>query len=123
MVKEKSHIEPTHGKFCTYIPSLPKPASTTRAFSELNRQPLSIKAKINTLIITYWHRLECEELRPVLLNLYLQCKTHKHSFYENISFELRLNRLGRIISDTHSYSRQYLNLCCYKILQTSLNKR
>ncbi len=57
---------------------LPKSNSTTGAFSELNRYPLSIKAKINTL--TYWRRLECEELRPVLLNSYLECKTHNNHF-------------------------------------------
>ncbi len=120
IVKEKSHIEPTHSKFCKYFLGLPKSASTTGVFSELNRYPLSIKTKINTL--TCWHKLECEELRPVLLNSYLEYKSHKHPFYENISFELRRNGLGHIISDIHSYSRQYLKSVLLQNLTHQLKK-
>ena len=44
----------------------------------------------------------------LLLDLYLEYKTYRHSFYEHILFDLKENSLGHTIPDTQSYFRQYL---------------
>ena len=101
--KEKLNFEIPHSKFCKYILGQSKTASTTGVFSELHRYPLAIRAQINTL--SYWHRLETDEVPALLFNSYQECKTNGHPYYDNVLYTLRRNGLGHMIHNVASFSK------------------
>ena len=81
-----------------------KLSSTTGVLTELDRCPISIKAWVQS--ISYWHRLETGQSGSLIENSYLECKGHKHAFYQNVEYLLRKNGLRNIYSSPQNFRRK-----------------
>ena len=102
----KSSYETIHSKFCKYTVNIPRHASTTGIFRELDRYPIAIKAWISN--ITYWHRLEIGTDNIILQNAFNECKNNNHMYYQNVQYLLRKNGLGHIFISPQIYNAKQL---------------
>ena len=83
-----------HGKYCKYGLNVPKHASTTGVYKEINRYPLYIKVIVSALC--FWHRLETGSNNVLLQNAYTECKANDHPYYQNILYLMTKNGLGNL---------------------------
>ena len=91
---QKPQYEILHGKYCKYALNVPKHASTTGVYKEMNRYPLYIKVIVSALC--FWHRLETGSNNVLLQNAYNECKANDHPYYQNILYLMTKNGLGNL---------------------------
>ena len=107
VTKDETKFEVPHSKFCKYAIGANKSASVTGVLSELDRYPIAIKARVQS--ISYWHRLNTGENGELLKNAFYECANKNHPFYQNVQYLLNKNGFGNISMSPHIFSSKQVS--------------